>query len=295
MTNNFQVTPGGDMVIVNGVRTVLTTAGRLASFLSSVYNFGTDASPQNKTVTFPDFTKDWAYNWRWTSQYVGGSSGQDYNLGEVGDGFITAPPQEWSNTTVLAAAPAGCNAVACKIRLNRTTAPNKTWISNTVAVKPPQNVWIPLELGSILVEEQLAMARAMSLYIDGSNNLVLFQQQSVGAAPAFTANSYFGYTTTLGYGATNTGPGGGGVSTNGGEWAYGSQVGLQAFQDPTTMHTASTYSQHELVPSSPSLSQVCRRVTANAFAGGNAGSVTDPTNYQSIYSVDIVAAFGRIS
>ena len=39
--------------------------------------------------------------------------------------------------------------------------------------------------------------------------------------------------------------------------------------------------------------QSCRRTTANGVVQAHAASVSDPTNYRSVYSLDIKAKFAR--
>ena len=273
MSGSFAFTPGGDMVITKDARTVFTTAGRLVSLLPAANDFGSIASPQTVSVAFPDFSKDYLYNWRWTSTNNGGGN---YAIANKGDVYTTVPPQEYSNTTTLVAVPSGCNITAAKVRINRTTSPTKTWFGNTILVKPKTNVWIPFT-GSVLLEEMLGMCRAFSLYIDGSNNLVLHKQQSIGAAPGGTGT----------YGDTSAGGAG---TKNGGEWVYGSAVGLTVYTDGTMTGFTSTSTTDF-----PSGSGIIGIPSDRRRGGANAISTADPTNYASTYTIDLAIKFGRAS
>lgn len=287
MSGSFAFTAGGDMVINKDGRIVFTTAGRLVSLLPSASDFGSIASPQTISVAYPDLTKDWVYNWRWQSTNAGGGN---YNIANRGDAYITAPPQEWSATTILAAAPAGANLVAAKVRINRTTAPANAWSGNTIAVKPKQNVWMPFT-GSLLVEEQVGMCRAFSLYIDGSSNLILHRQQSVSTGPG----SGVDHTTWNGgsplssayYGDTAAGGSG---TKRGGEWVYNAAAGLTIYNDGT-MSGSTTGSVSDFPPGSGIISVPTNRRLGQA----NALPTTDTTNYASTYTVDLAIKFGRAS
>jgi hypothetical protein len=288
VSDYFDLSPGGEMTIVKGGRTVLTTAGRLVPGLPSGYDYVATA-----TLTFPDFSKDWLYSWRWRSQYVRGSSGQQYKLDEAGYSFVSVPPQETSSSTTLQAAPSSfVNLFMPLIRINRTTAPSHTWFGNTIAVKPPSNVWIPYT-GSVLLEEQPGMARAFTLRISGGN-LVMEQQQSVSGGPGFNAAAgYNGTSTTMPYGQINTGTtSSGGDDAAGGEWAYGSAVGLAVYSNAsvTPMQIAVDYTPFA---QDPTLPMNARRTTGNAYVGAAPASITDPTNYHSIYSIEIAGKYSR--
>jgi len=294
--NGFDLSPGADMIIGKDGRTVFTSAGRMATLLPSANDFGTDASPQSVTLTYADVSKGWLYNWRWQSNYVAGSSGQQYNLGERGDTFISAFAGESSSTTILTAAPADCNVFIGKVKLSRPTAPNKTWLGNTIAVKPPENVWIPFN-GSLLLEEQVGLARAFSIYIDGSGNLVLHQQQSVSVPPAFSETDTGDH--TLYYGASSGPDGTHSTTASGGEWAHsgasGAAIGLPVYND-ASLSVAKTYLVSLFTPGVGNPDNRCRRTTNSAFVGSQAAPVSpDPTNYSSVYSLQIAGKFGRIS
>lgn len=270
----LDVTHGGDLTIEYGARTVLDTAGNFVVGLPSSSDYVNTIS-----VSFPDFSKALAWNWQWETIYNGGSN---YASGNRSDVYISVLPQEWSATTILAAVPAGCNFFASKVRLNRTTSPTKTFNGQTVGVKPDQNVWIPYT-GSILVEAQLNMARAFSLYID-SGNLILHRQQTIGPAPG--GFQQYGDTATVS-----------GQSNKGGIWydidaaftqaGFGLFNGWTVFNDPATMSSSNTGTQTTVVGHAPVIQQDCN--LGFSLEPGHA----DTTNYLSTYTVDIAGKFCR--
>lgn len=288
MSDGLILTPAGDIVITTSGRQVLDTSGNLVMGLPAANDYGSIASPQTVTVTFPDFTKDWLYNGRYKCHYNGGGQ---YTLSERGDAFISALPQEWSATTILTAAPTGANFFAAKVRINRTTAPANTWNGQTMGVKPVQNKWITYS-GSMLLEAEIYMSRSFSLYLD-SGNLVLHQQQSISTGPGYVANTVVDNTAaSMGYGTLPIAPGGGAPPTqqDAGEWSYGSTVGNAVFANATT---TTSYNETPTAGTAPALLGRCSRTTGNAFVGSLAASVTDTTNYSSIYTVDIAGKFCR--
>jgi hypothetical protein len=272
-TGGFEIVPSGDMTIDYGARRVLDTAGNFVVGLPSSSDYVATITP-----SWPDLTKNRAYNWTWETVYNGANN---YALGNRGDAWIDAPPQEWSATTILAAVPAGCNLFAAKVRLSRTTAPTKTFNGQTIGVKPDQNVWIPYT-GSILVEAQLNFARAFSLYID-SGNLILHRQQSLGKPPGGWGQ----------YGASAPGVG---TTSKGGIWwdldptggFYGAIYdGWLVYNDPATMSGSSSSSQTVITGNPPNQPQDRNIGNVNALP------TTDTTNYFSGYSLDIAGKFCR--
>ena len=80
----LEVDPGGDLTITNLTRTVLDTSGNLVMGLPSANDYVATV-----TVAFPDFSKDWLYNWRGSCHYNGGNV---YGMGERADSFIAVLP-----------------------------------------------------------------------------------------------------------------------------------------------------------------------------------------------------------
>jgi hypothetical protein len=258
----FEPTPGR-ISIVNDSRTVTTTDGTLLCFLPSSEDF-TDTID----VVFPDFEKSVTYNHWWHSSYGDG----EFLLDE---GCITAAspiPQEWEETTILAPAPLGADIIAAMVRINRTVDPS-TWGGTAIDVLPKQGEWMPCT-GSILVEAELSMSRAFSLYIE-DGNLVLHRQQSVSVPPG-------------GFGSYgSSAPTSPGISNGGSNTVVGSEQGFPAY----------TIQQRDIAAYlvNPGFGNTPPKPVATAFGGGTACSVTDTSDYQSTYSVEIIASFGRRS
>jgi len=275
---------GGDLAINYGGVQVVSTAGRMVAGLPDADDYAATI-----TLTFADFDKNWLYNFRW-AYLCTNNLGPTWNATLIGQAYQGAKPGTDATTTVLAAAPAGANFVIGHVRLNRTTDPATTWLAQTIGVKLPVNKWLPL-FGSLLLEEQVGMARAASIYVDGGN-LVLHQQQSVSVPPFWSGTSGSSPNKTMRYGA-------GGLSstpivgqtTSAGEWAVQSQangaylpiyhlnggVGLSGTVTGTSVDTS------------------LERTTANGFVGSNAQSVTDTTDHSSVYSLELKLKFCRVS
>ena len=136
MTTNFQLVPGTGLKILYGGRTVVDTAGSLVMGLPAA----NDYVASGVALTFPDFTKQWFYNWRWTA-VCSQSAPAQYSVTENGQGFIGALPGTVTSSTILATAPAGCNFAFGLVRINRTNTPS-SWLGSAIGVKPLTNVWI---------------------------------------------------------------------------------------------------------------------------------------------------------
>lgn len=268
MSGSFAI-ESGQIVIRNGSRVVSTTDGTLVNLLPSAYDYAASV-----TVTYPDFQKDYVYRWWWQNDY-----NFTFETAQRANSCLTsisAVPQLFDDTTTLAAAPAGADFFAARVRINRTTAPSHGWVNNdTIVVLPIQNQWIPF-FGSVLLEAGIGMARAMSIYIDGGN-LVLRRQQSVSVAAGGFGT--FGQTPSTSQ------------SRSGGENVRGSADGipvgpLRDTKGPT-IDTASGFPDAALHVGSAR--QTNRRGQSDACV------FTDNTNYTSVYQVEIQGAFGRRS
>jgi hypothetical protein len=262
MSGSFELTPGGGLVIVKDGRTVLDTSGKLINLLPASYDLDLD----NQDFTYPDPPNDVVYLWEWASTWLSGSTSRVLSKCDVS---ITRTPQEWSKTTVLGAAPTGADFLASKVRITRPTAPTHTWSGQSVDPKIPLNKWIPFS-GSILLEAVMNMSRATSLYIDGSGDVILHQEQSVGPAPGGygswgdpwpPSSGDNGFTN---YSQTNNGF----VVYNptGANYHKSTQVDTQAVQQTALTHD---------------------------MGGPDECKMTDPTNYKSIYRMDFRIAFGK--
>lgn len=252
---------GGEIVITNGARTVQTTDGKMVNLLPAAYDYTATIN-----VTFPDFTgKTWAYNWWFTVQ---GPVGGNYGLDNGCRTALVIPPQNFNNVTNLTAAPPGADFFVARVRLNRTVSPTHSWGGSAITTLPVTNQWIPFS-GSILMEAELGMSRAMSIYLSGGN-LVLHRQQSVGPPAG-------GYGT---YGSSPNFPPG---AKTGGEWLSGSAQGIP-------IQTINVRDSPTVTDSNSSA------VQNNRMGNTDACSVSLPsTNFTSTYSVEIVGSFGRRS
>ena len=249
----------GKIVITNGSRTVQTTDGTMINLLPSEYDVDTSA-----TVAFPDFTKDYGYNWWFTVQSGGGSM---WGLDEGCTTVLTIPPQEYQNETILQEVPDGVDFFLARIRLARTVDPTAVWAGSSVTPLPIMGEWMPFS-GSVLMEAEIGMARAMSIYISGGN-LVLHKQQSVSTAAG-------------GYGTYGSAAEGFGART-GGEWVVGSANGIPVLV-LDQRDTSPTISPNSFP------SQQYRRGNGNACGLSSSGIA-----YASTYTVEIQGAFGRRS
>lgn len=223
-------------------------------------------------VPFPDFSKAWLYIFAWQTDY--NAFAEEYGWSSLGQTLLTALPQEWESTTVLASVPAGADYFRGLIKLNRTTSPTHDWGGQPVNVLQPQNVWIPLT-GSILVENELIMARVFSIYIDGGN-LVLYQKQSIGPAPG--GYGLFGY----GLSAPTQADG------SGGQWNGIGGEGLPIWGQVSEpyLKTSSGTAGGVFPPAG---------FLKHKWDGPDPASMSDPTSFASTYSVQIKGQFGRRS
>jgi len=249
----------GKIIFTYGSRTVTTTDGTLVNLLPASYDVSTSAS-----VVFADFAKDYAYNWWFTVQKAPDSK---WGLDEGCRTALTIPPMEFSQETILQSVPAGVDFFLARVRLTRTVAPTHAWAGSSVTPLPIMGQWVPFS-GSVLMEAELGMARAMSIYISGGN-LVLHRQQSVSTPPGG-----FGQ-----YGAAAEGFG----ERSGGEWVVSSSGGIPVLLlDTRDVDTA--------ISTNSFPNQQTRRGNGNACITSAPG-----VSYASTYTVEIEGAFGRRS
>ena len=264
MTDGFFV-EGGKITINKGARTVATSDGTLVNLL------GSPSINTTFDVAFPDFPKGKAYWWQFVSDYNDFAS--QYGWISEGRCQFTRTPQEWSQPSIIGVVPAGADLFKSRIRISRTGAPTHTWVSQSIDVLPKENVWMPFN-GSCLVEAELGMARAFSIYISGSD-LVLHRQQTMGPPSG-------------GFGSAGNASPGLMVDTAGQEWsARGGAEGMSVWSDnnsPYYKYSSGT---------SPSLP--LGTYDNHKWSGSDPCSETDPTNYASTYSVDLIGQFGRRS
>ena len=263
---------GGKLTITDGARTVATTDGTLVCLLPTMQSF------TGQTLTLPDFDKDEAYYHSSANKVQPLSSPEKYQHAESCTCLITAVPQEFSNKTVLMAAPAGADFFIGSLRLTRITAPQNTWQGRTIAVLPVQNEWIPINgAASLLLETDIGMARAMHVYIDASQNLVLEAQQSVSVPPGgFTGNG----NDQVGFSAND------GVNY----FELGSILSVTAKGVPIYQRSSKSYGY-----TSPAAGSLGTTYTTYRRNGSSPCARSDTTVYTSVYSVDVRGRFGRRS
>jgi hypothetical protein len=263
----------GRITIVNGARTVATTDGTLINLLPD------EVSIDDETATFPDFDKDSTYVWIWREDFLSVTPPVRYGWVSTCASFVAALPQEYSYTTTLMDAPAGADFFIGMVRVNRTTAPSHTWMDATIDPPVSEGEWVPWA-GSMLIESDINFCRALHIYIDDDplsatyRKFVMRVQQSVGPPDG-------GYDTAIPEGSGTGGNHSGGSIVNGGNTATGARNGFSVWQrdgktDSATNTSTSGINRHKWNGSDP-----CAR--------------TDPTNYVSVYSVDIRGRFGRRS
>lgn len=258
------------MRITNGGRTVFTTDGTLINLLPPAYDLNTTL-----TVAFPDIVKDFQYNWRHGFDYTSGGGGL-----VAFDSFcvcnLTARPQEYETESTIVAAPAGADIFVGKVTLTRTGAPSHTWNSVAIQPKQPTGVAIPFISGSLLMEAEVGLARAFSIFVSGGN-LRLNVEQSVCTAPGGWGlyGSAFNWLS----------PADGG----GGEHVYGAAAGLPILQVST----------NNVAAQSEAADLFNRRWDQRTRYGVGANQCALPNyasyNYSSTYSVALTGSFGRRS
>lgn len=266
MSGSFSI-EDGQIVIEKDGRIVSTTGGTLVNLLPASHDF-----VDTFNVVFPDFTKDYAYNWQWLNDYnsFAGQVAEDNACSSA----ISVPKQDWSSETDLADIPAGADIVVGLVRINRTTAPSHSWIGNTIEMVQPSNVWIPFS-GSLLMEAEVGMARAFSLY-QSAGKLKLHRQQSVSVPPG----GWGSYGSPYGFNWIAPGDG------SGGEWVYGTSPGIPVVAIETR-NSAGTIHDADLF--APVYKETHRRGEASAC------STSLSTNFSSTYSVEVALKFGRRS
>lgn len=259
------------MRITNGLRTVFTTDGTLINLLPPAYDISLTFP-----FTFPDITKDFQYNWRHGFDYTSGGGGM-----VAFDSFcvcnLTARPQEFEQQTDIATVPTGADIFVGRLALSRTAAPSHTWNGLAIAPKQPMDAWIPFVSGSLLLEAEVGLARACSIFVN-SGMLKFNWQHSVATPPG-------GYGAVYGTAFNWLAPTDGG----GGEHVYGSAPGIPIIQVSTVN-----------VPAVSEAADLFNRrwdqrtrysVGANQCPLPNYASY----NYSSTYQITVTGSFGRRS
>lgn len=259
-----------DIRVTDGGRTVLTTEGTLINLLPPAYDISLTFN-----VVFPDFTKDYLYNWRHLFSYTSLGNMVGYDSACVTQ--LTIPEQAFADEVDLVAAPTSSDIFVGSIVLSRTASPSHTW--NGGAIDPLQlmGAKIPFVSGSLMVEAEFGMSRAFSLYVAGGF-LKLHRQQSVSTPPG-------------GWGAFGNNynwlsP----ANSGGGENVYGSHPGIPVLAIDARDVASFTESPANN-PGRPLYDDRTRR------GGPNACTIPNPAsyNYGSTYQVTLTGAFGRRS
>lgn len=260
---------GTKMRVTYGSRTVLTTDGTLVNLLPQSEDIS-----HTFNIVFPDFSKDYVYNWRHLFAYT--SLGNQVAYNSACATALSIPPQEFQQETNLLAAPNGTDFFIGRLVLTRTVAPSNTW--NTAVIQPlqPMGVSIPLVSGSLLMEAVFGMSRACSIYVSGGQ-LKLHRQQSVSTPPG----GWGIYGTQ--FNTFNPQNGGGGENVNGGS------AGIPVLQVDSRSNATNVVPFN--IATNPIYDQRSRR------GGPNACTIPNPSsyNYSSTYQAVLTGSFGRRS
>lgn len=257
---------GEDIRFWDGERLVLGSDGTMAMLIEAI-----DVS--DIEVSFPSPVMDYAYCYRHFQDYQFGLDGSDnYFKASFGQVIFTALPEETKLTQVVQAAPAGADVFFGQVRLTRTKDPSHSWNDAPLFVIPQVEQWITWS-GSALVEAALGFARAIDIYITGGN-LVIRRQQSVS-------------TPAGGYGSWGDAIGNPQLQDRlGGETLYNVAPGVPALKITSSPYRKSSTST-QTTSGLPSGFQIHRR------SGSDPCSTVDPSDYSSIYAIDIRGYFGR--
>src|SRR5690606_6008273 len=129
------------------------------------------------SISFPDAVKTQLYAWKYTTTRA---PFDNFVINLTYRTAVGAQPQEWANTVVLGAAPAGADLFVGRAILSRTSAPSHAWAGQDITPVIPSGVEIQLT-GSMLVELAPGLARALTIDVV-SGQLVASLQHSVGPA-----------------------------------------------------------------------------------------------------------------
>lgn len=268
--SGFEIFDGDTkMRITEGARTVLTTDGTLINLLSDTISL-----PFN--IVFPDFTKNYLYNWQHVFSYTSLGDSVGYDSGCVVQ--LTAPKQDFAQETNLVAVPSGADIFIGEITLNRTDAPSHTWNAATIVPLQPMGSPIPLVSGSLLMEAAFGMVRACSVYVSGGQ-LKLHRQQSVSTPPG----GWGAYGNSYNWAAPSSG--------SGGENVNGGSQGIPILQTATGNVDSYVVSPASNPVGTVPYDERTRRGGPNACPLPNFASY----NYGSTYAATLVGSFGRRS
>lgn len=248
----------GRIRIVNGERIVATTEGTLVCLLPELQEFSAE-------LEYPNGTGGWVYGWRTTNDWNG--LAEQYGQSNACKVWFTRLPQEHEESIVLAPAPAGADFFIGHVRVNRTVSPTHQWYGKDLNPLQKTGEWLPWN-GSGLIEASFGLVRLLHLAIEGGN-LVLSAQQSIGAYCGGTSRSW---------GSTPIQADG-----NAGTFENSGAPGVVVWSG------ASPYTK------SSSRTAAALSFTTHRRTASDPCSIDDPTNYRSVYSIDVRGHFGRRS
>lgn len=267
----------GALEIWNGARKVFTTDGTLILLLPTEHSF------LGQTLSFSDGVKDWCYGWRGKDDRGFNPSPDEpdsHNQNNIGQVFFSRLPGDTESSVNLMAAPPGANMFAGRVKLTRTTAPTHTWwkSSGTLAPLVPTGKWIPWN-GSGMIESAVGLTRLMHLVVEGGQ-LKLVAEQSIGPATGGQVRTWGDYPASAIF--TTVG------DNEGGSFEVKTTPGMIVWTSTSSPYrkSSSRIINTDLNPAD---------FTTHQRTGGDPASTTDPTNYTSVYSVDVVGQFGKRS
>lgn len=257
---------GDDIRFWDGGRLVLGSDGSMTMLVEAI-----DVS--DIEVTFPSPVMDYAYAYRHFQDYqLGLDNSDNYFKASFGQVVFTGLPEETKVSQIVQAAPPGANVFFGQVRLTRTKDPSHAWNGDPLFVLPAVDQWITWS-GSTQLEGALGFARALDVYITGGN-LVIRRQQSVS-------------TPAGGYGSWGQSISNPQLQDRlGGETLYNVAPGVPALKIASSPYRKSSTST-QTTSGLPSSFQIHRR------SGSDPCSTVDPSDFSSIYAVDIRGYFGR--
>lgn len=207
----------------------------------------------------------------------------NYAFTETGRAFITATPQEYSTTGILAAVPTGCDVFVGRLKATRTAAPSHGWLGASLAILCPEDEWI--DPSFVPFEAGLGFMRALHVYMSGGN-LIWHIQQSLGDAPGGYGNhpgNPGGEPSSIGT------PFGGGNTRNGGETVNGGVAGWPIYYPGDT--GAPHYRTRSYLDNAFAFSVQVPQL--HRASGGTPPTLADATNMASTWRFDLRGQFGR--
>jgi len=275
-TGGYEIDPEtGRLTIWYGTRTVQTTGGTLVCLLPTLRQF------TGKTVVFPDPPKDWIRWWRGKDDrgFNPSPTEPDSHLqSNAGGVFFTRTPQEFEDSQVLMPAPDGADFFVGWVRLSRTSGPSHQWSQRDLSPLQKLGAWIPW-IGSGKMEAGLNIVRALHLVIEGGN-LVLVAEQTVGPPTGGASHTWGDWPASSIFNTAG--------DNEGGSFEFNVAAGQIVWWSTSSPYQKSSARVIDTDGNPPDF-------TTHQGTGIDPPSTTDPTNYQSIYSVDVRGYFGRRS